>query len=134
MEKQNREKRAVIALVFFVALAIALALVWHFTRSAPAEGTKHITVEVVHKDGAAKTFTYDTDAEYLGEVLVDAGLISGDGSEHGLYVKVVDGETADYDADQSWWALSVNGEFSQTGVDATPVRDGDAYTWTYTIG
>ena len=135
MEKQNKKKLApVLAVAAFIALAVVLALVWQFTRPAPAAGAKHITVEVVHKDETAKTFTYDTDAEYLDEVLVAEGLISGDEGEFGLYVKTVDGETADYDVDQSWWALSINGEFAQTGVSATPVYDGDAYTWTYTVG
>lgn len=135
MGKLDKKKLGpLLAAVAFVALAAALALVWRFTRPAPAAGAKHITVEVIHKDGSAKTFTYGTDEEYLAEVLVNAGLISGDESEFGLYVKVVDGETADYDVDQGWWALSVNGEFAQTGVTATPVYDGDVYTWTYTIG
>ncbi len=135
MEKQNRKKLApILAAAAFAVLAAALALVWHFTRPAPAAGEKHITVEVIHKDGSAKTFAYDTDEAYLGAVLVAEGLISGDGGQFGLYVTTVDGETADYDADQGWWALSVNGEFAQTGVDATPVNDGDAYTWTYTTG
>ena len=135
MEKQNKKKLApVLAAAVFVVLAVVLALVWQFTRPAPVEGAKHITVEVIHKDETTKTFTYDTDAEYLAEVLVDAGLISGDESEFGLYVKVVDGETADYDVDQSWWGLSINGEFAQTGVSATQVYDGETYTWTYTIG
>lgn len=135
MEKQNKKKLgAVVAVAVFAVLVVVFALVWHFTRPALAEGAKHITVEVVHKDESTKTFTYDTDAEYLGEVLVAEGLISGDESEFGLYVTTVDGETADYSADQSWWALSINGEFAQTGADSTPVYDGDTYTWTYTIG
>ena len=135
MEKQNKKILApVLAVAAFIALAVVLALVWQFTRPAPAAGAQHLTVEVVHKDESTKTFTYDTDAEYLAEVLVAEGLISGDESEFGLYVKTVDGETADYDVDQSWWALSINGEFAQTGVSATPVYDGDAYTWTYTVG
>lgn len=135
MENKNK-KRLGMAVVFvaFVVLALVLVLVWHFTRPAPSAGEKHITVEVVHKDETTKTFTYDTDAEYLSDVLVAEGLISGDDSEFGLYVTTVDGETADYDADQSWWALSINGEFAQTGADSTPVNDGDTYTWTYTVG
>ena len=135
MEKQNKKKLGpALAAAAFVALAVVLALVWQFTRPAPAAGAKHITVEVIHKDESTKTFTYDTDEEYLAEVLVDAGLISGDEGEFGLYVKVVDGETADYDVDQGWWALSVNGELAPTGVSSTPVYDGDVYTWTYTVG
>lgn len=124
----------VLAAAAFVVLAAVLALVWRFTRPAPGSGAKHITVEVIHKDESARTFAYDTDAEYLDEALLDAGLVSGEDSGFGLYVKTVDGETADYDADQGWWALSVNGEFAQAGVSATPVYDGDAYTWTYTVG
>lgn len=130
MKNQNK-KRLGMALAFaaFVVLGLVLVLVWHFTRPAPGVGEKHITVEVVHKDGGAKTFTYDTGAEYLGAVLTDARLIQGEDSQFGLYVKTVDGETVD---GQSWWALSINGEFAQTGVDTTPVRDGDVFTWTYT--
>lgn len=135
MENKNKKRLGMAAVfVAFVVLGLVLVLVWHFTRPAPSAGEKHITVEVIHKDGSAKTFTYDTDEEYLAEVLVAEGLISGDDSEFGLYVKTVDGETADYDADQGWWALSVNGALAQTGVSSTPVRDGDAYAWTYTTG
>ena len=135
MGKQNKKKLApALAAAAFVVLALVLALVWHFTRPAPPAGEKHITVEVIHKDESTKTFTYDTDGSYLSEVLVSEGLISGDDSQFGLYVTTVDGETADYNADQSWWALSVNGEFAQTGADSTPVNDGDVYTWTYTVG
>ena len=133
MENKKRLGPA-LAVVLFAAAAAALVLIWHFNRPAPSAGDKHITVEVVHKDESTNTFTYDTDEEYLAEVLTAEGLIRGDESQFGLFVKTVDGETADYDADQSWWALSINGEFAQTGVSATPVYDGDAYTWTYTAG
>lgn len=127
--QKKKSLRPALAAAALVALAAVLALVWHVSRPAPGAGEKHITVEVVHKDGGAKTFTYDTGAEYLGAVLTDAGLIQGEDSQFGLYVKTVDGETVD---GQSWWALSINGEFAQTGVDTTPVRDGDVFTWTYT--
>ena len=132
---ENKKKLGpILAVVIFAVLAAALALVWRFTRPAPAAGSKHITVEVIHKDESSKTFTYDTDAEYLGEVLAAEGLIQGDDSEFGLYVTTVDGETADYNVDQSWWALyDANGDLTPTGVDSTPVYDGDAFTWAYTV-
>ena len=130
MDGQKKKRLGpALAAATFVLLAAVLALAWHLTRPAPAVGEKHITVEVVHSDGASKTFSYNTGAEYLGEILTDAGLIQGEDSQFGLYVKTVDGETVD---SQSWWKLSVNGEDSQTGVDSTPVRDGDAFTWAYT--
>lgn len=49
-------------------------------------------MEVVHKDESTKTFTYHTDAEYLGEVLLAEGLVEGDESEYGLMITTVDGE------------------------------------------
>lgn len=131
----NRKKfGAAAGIVLFLALAVVLGLIWQATRPGTAAGEKHITVEVVHKNGDEAEFSYDTNEEYLGTVLVNEGLISGNQSAYGLYVETVDGETADYNADGSWWKLSCNGEDSQLGVDSVPVNDGDRYTWTYTIG
>ena len=56
-------------------------------------------------------------------------LIAGDESEYGLYVKTVNGVTADYDKDRTYWAFYVNGEYANTGVDSTPVEDGAVYSF-----
>ena len=45
------------------------------------------------------------------------------------YVKTVNGITADYDTDGTYWAFYVNGEYAMTGVDSTPVEDGAVYTF-----
>ena len=131
MTKKNRIV-LLAAAVFCLVLALMLAAL-HLTAVQPAAGSKNISVEVIHKDGSEKSFSYSTDEEYLGKLLLDEGLISGSDSSYGLYVEAVDGETADYSVDGSWWALSINGEFAQTGADTTPINDGDVYTWTYTI-
>lgn len=117
----------------FCALALALFFVWYAAHPAAQAGEKHITVEVVHSSGAATEFTYDTGEEYLGAVLLSEGLISGTEGPYGLYVDTVDGETASYELNGSWWRLSCNGEDTMTGVDTTPVADGDVFTWTYTV-
>ena len=49
-------------------------------------------------------------------------------------VNTVDGETADYARDQSWWCLTKGGEWIDTGVDSTMISDGEHYEFTYTIG
>lgn len=120
--------------VLFLALAVVLGVIWRVSRPGTAQGEKHITVEVVHKDGSEAEFAYDTGEEYLGAALTGEGLISGTQGAYGLYVETVDGETAVYSADGGWWKLSCNGEDAQTGVDSVPVNDGDRYTWTYTTG
>ena len=35
---------------------------------------------------------------------------------------------------EQWWGFTVNGEFSDTGVDDTKLNDGDKIVFTYNIG
>lgn len=92
------------------------------------EGAMTITFECT-AEGKAVTFTIHTDAEFLRAALEDNGLIAGDESEYGMYVKTVNGMTADYDADGCYWSLYVDGEYASTGVDTTPVTDGASYAF-----
>lgn len=130
----NKKKLYFFAAGVFIALLVVLGLVWKQNAPVPVVGEKHITVEVIHKDGSSREFTYHTDTEYLGPVLEEAGLISGTEGEFGLYVNTVDGETADFSVDQGWWCLMHNGETAQTGADTLPIQDGDTFAWVYTIG
>ena len=122
------------AATVFCVLALVLFLAWRANRPSAVEGAKAVTVEVTHSDGATVEFTYQTDLEYLGELLVQEGLVSGSSSEYGLFVDTVDGETADYSRDGSWWRLTCNGEDAQTGADGVVLCDGDIYGWIYTVG
>lgn len=131
---EKKKSRGLLAVVVFVALIAILAGVWQFTRPAAQAGEKTICVEVIHKDGSEKSFFYQTDCEYLGEVLLEAGLISGTEGQFGIFVDTVDGETADYSVDGGWWQLLCEGEPAQTGADSVPVTDGGSYAWVYTVG
>lgn len=122
------------AAALFCVLALGLWTVWQSSRPETSEGTKTVTVEVTHSDQTTREFTYQTDLEYLGELLEQEGLISGSEGAYGLFVDTVDGETADYGRDGGWWRLTCNGEDASTGADQVMLRDGDAYVWTYTTG
>lgn len=122
---------AVLALALLVTGMVALYLKF---RPQAVEGQKHFTVTVVHKDGTEKEFTYDTDEEYLGTVLQAAGLIEGEEGPYGLMISAVDGETADWNVDQGYWALYIGEEYATTGIDTTPIQDGATYSLVYTIG
>ena len=130
----SKNKKIIIAVVAIVAVIAVFLGVYFATRPDTSEGAKTITVEVVHSDESSKTFTYHTDAEYLGEVLLDEGLIEGENGDYGLYVTVVDGEEAVYEEDGAYWAFYQGGEYAMQGVDQTPVNDGDAFSLVYTIG
>ena len=63
-------------------------------------GAKTVNIEVKAGDRSV-TFTIHTDKDTVGEALFEHNLIDGDDGAYGLYVKVVNGITADYDVDQS---------------------------------
>lgn len=94
---------------------------------------KNITLQVVHRDESVKDFEIATDKENLRQALEDEGLIAGEESEFGLFVKTVDGEMAD-DSKQEWWCLTKGGETWNNGVDSTEIADGDAFEFTLTTG
>ena len=129
------KKKQFIFIIGFLILVLSLFLVWFFTRPAPLPGLKTITLEVVHGDGTTSEFTVNSDSDNLRGALdqVD-GLLFGDESIYGLMVQTVDGETADWNRDQSWWCLTKNGEWLDTGVSDTMIADGDHYEFMYTIG
>ena len=93
------------------------------------EGSTKFTVTVVDKEGNETQFEIHTDKETVGEALTELELIAGEESSYGLYVKTVNGITADYDKDGVYWAFYVNGEYAQTGVDATMITEGDNYSF-----
>lgn len=93
------------------------------------EGESSFLFTVVNKEGSETRFEIHTDKETVGEALLELGLIAGDEGEYGLYVKTVNGITADYDTDGVYWAFYINDEYAPTGVDTTAVTDGDAYAF-----
>lgn len=124
-----KNKKLVIALVALVAVVAIVLGVYFATRPATSEGGKAVTVTVVHKDGSEKVFTYHTDEEYLGTVLVAEGLVEGEQSDYGLYIKAVDGETADYNTDGSYWAFYQGDAYAELGVTRPPSTTATASSW-----
>ncbi len=96
------------------------------------EGATTFTFEVVFEDESVHEYEVNTDKTVVGEALLDAGLIEGEESEYGLYVKTVDGVTVDFDTDGLYWGFLINGEMAATGVDQTEIVDGDSYTFAVT--
>lgn len=116
-----------------LALALALVLVLVLAACGGKTVNAAFTVTVVHGDGSSKDFAVETDKETLGEALTDEKLIDGEVGAYGMFVKTVDGETAD-DANQEWWCLTKGGGRVETGMDTTPVEDGATYELTLMVG
>ena len=116
----RKNKKLILAAAAVALLAIVMVVIFALTRPQAVQG--------------AKTFTYHTDAEYLGEVLLAEGLIAGEDGQFGLYITTVDGEPAVYEEDGAYWALYEGEDYAQQGVDKTPVLDGGAFSLVYTVG
>ena len=91
------------------------------------EGNTKFDFAVIDKDGKETKFVVSTDKATVGEALLDNGLIAGEDSEYGLYVKTVNGITLDYNTDGMYWAFYVNGEYATSGVDTTEIKSGESY-------
>lgn len=93
------------------------------------EGSTTFTTEVADQDGKSVTFTVHTDEKTVGDALLKLHVIAGEASSYGLYVKTVNGMTADYDKDGLYWAFYIDGDYAMTGVDATNITDGAQYAF-----
>ena len=83
-----KNKKLLIAIIALVVVIGVLLGVFFATRKDPNEGKKAYTVTVVHSDGNEKVFEGYSDAEYLGTVLVEAGIVEDNQSDYGLYILV----------------------------------------------
>lgn len=92
------------------------------------QGDTAFTLEVVDSKGTRSLFNVKTNEKTVGAALLALDLIAGEDSQYGLYVKTVNGITADYDTDGSYWAFYIDGEYAQTGVDSTDIKAGATYT------
>lgn len=127
MTQKRTNKKTVIALFMIILVSlVALAGCGAETHT----GNKDITVTIVYKDETSKDFEISTDAEFLADALVEQELIEYD--ESGYYT-TIDGVTADFNADKSWWCLTKNGTMTTDGLNTQPIADGDVFEITYTI-
>jgi len=134
-ESSKRNKKALAGVGALAVLAVILAVVFFVFREKPVEGSKSITIDVVNKAQDTVSYEVRTDAEYLRQAMEETpGLtFSGTEGEYGMMVETVNGETADYSVDGSYWAFYVNGDYCNYGIDSQPVEDGDAFRIEYTV-
>ena len=90
---------------------------------------KSFVFEVIDIDGNKTQTTIETNGEYVGIVLQELGYIEGEQGDYGLYIKKVNGITADYNIDGTYWAFYVNDAYAMASADLTPIVDGDVYSF-----
>ena len=123
-------KKTIIAIAAFILVIAIVATIYFVFVPKATEGTKSVTIEVVDNKGESKEYTVKTDALYLADAMTDAGITY---EAEDTYVNTINGITADYDKDMSYWGFYVNGEYCNYGIFEQPVADGDSFKIEYTV-
>lgn len=95
-------------------------------------GEKLLEIKVTAEEKSI-VFTIRSDAETVGEALLENELVEGSEGAFGLYISHVNGIKAVYEEDGAYWGfLDRDGNLVSTGVDMTSFVDGDVYELRYT--
>ena len=141
---KNNSIRKTLSLVLVFVLIAALALTGCSGKpaetteapKAPAEtvpvtvlgeGSKSFELTIVDKEGTEHHYLIHTDEEMVGFALIAHELIEGEEGPYGMYIKSVLGQKLDYETDGMYWSFYVGGEYAMTGVDQTPITEGEHY-------
>lgn len=97
-------------------------------------GNTTFRFEVLDLEDNVSVWYVSTNETTVGAALLDVGLIAGEDGAFGLFVSEVNGITADFAADSTWWAFSIDGEPAMMGVDAAEIEQGKTYAFVLTRG
>ncbi|WP_130806327.1 DUF4430 domain-containing protein [Senegalia massiliensis] len=126
------------SLIIIIALVLALGLVFAyqtFLSPESVEGAKEVEIQVINeKENVDKTFTYNTDDEYLIDLLEnnkdEIGVTLTDSDFGKMVTAMMDYEAKE--SEQEFWQIQVNGKDAETGVAEIPLTDGDKYKFELT--
>lgn len=90
-------------------------------------GKTSFALSIVDDKGEQIDVTVKTDKEFLGEALLELHIIAGENGEYGFFVNSVNGVFVDSDKDGKYWALYIDGEYAQQGIDATEIKADSVY-------
>lgn len=125
MEKKTNKKAVIILVAIIAVIAVAAGFMYNSFNSEPARhpGEKTITVNVILPE-ETRTYEHKTFEVYLRGLFEEMELVEGEESQYGLFVKTVDGITAN-EQNSEWWKFEINSEITSTGVETALFADGD---------
>ena len=113
-----------IGIIFFVLIILC-------SCGVKNTGVKNITVSVI--TDKTESFEIETEKNNLGDALKDEKLILGKKGQYGIFITTVNNIEAD-SQNEEWWCLTKDGQSVMTGVDTTPISDGDKFELTLKKG
>ncbi len=126
---QKTRLKSVLLWLVCVALMAAMALTTTGCNNNTTASTidRTFTLSITDAGGKETITTVTSDKPTVGEALTALGILEGEDGPYGLYIKSINGITADYDKDKTYWAFYVDGQYAVTGADMTPIVDGATY-------
>lgn len=92
------------------------------------EGKKSFNL-TVEADGSQKAYLVKTDKKTVADALLELKLIEAEKGNPGIYIRKVDGISADFELDRSYWAFYINGQYATSGADSTDITEGEKYAF-----
>lgn len=134
MEAGKLNKKVITGVGALVAVLVVLLVIFNVFREKPVKGSKSITLEVLNQEKQTSEYQVQTDAEFLRQAMEEAEgfTFEGEEGEYGFTLYTINGETHNWNVDGSYWAVFVNGEYGQYGIDSQPVENGDVFRFEYT--
>lgn len=133
----KKQTKILIAIVAAIVLIAAMIGVYFAAKPDTQTGAKTVTIKVIDNEQKTTEYVVHTDGEYLLNVMKDAKALGltfdGEETEYGFSVYTINGVTADFNVDASYWSFYVNDEYCNYGVDAQPAADGDVFIIQYTM-
>ena len=130
MRKNSLLRKTLLICLCLVLTAATVLSMTSCKKGDPDDREKPVTftLKIVDLDGNETIKVISTRKWTVGAALLQDKIISGEEGQYGLYIKSVNGITADYDTDKTYWAFYIGDEYAMTGVDKTEIVDGTTYT------
>ncbi len=127
-------KKKVLSVSLFLAVLLILAGVAlsFFGGNSEKSDMKNIQITVVANENS-QLYDIETDCKYLGDALLNEGIIKGEEGQYGLFITEVAGIKADSD-NEEWWCITKGGESIQLGISSIEISDGEKYELTLMVG
>lgn len=127
-----KNKKLILAAVAFLAVVAILIGISTAAKPQGVAGGKSVQIEIVYEDGTTRVETYQTDAEFLSQLLLEKELVTGyESREYGFTIESVDGILLDWSKDGAYWALYIGEEYATTSAAGIALEDGGIYRLVY---
>ena len=127
-----KNKKLIIAAIAFLAVVAILIGISAAAKPQGVAGGKSVQIEIVYEDGTTRVEKYQTDAEFLSQLLLEKELVTGyESKEYGFTIESVDGILLDWSRDGAYWALYIGEEYATTSAAGIVLEDGGIYRLVY---